>query len=124
MANYKVIDLDKELGTGDDEPVHTKKIRLFGREWTVICDLNSFSMSQIAGGDAGGVSTFLTNLVHEDERDEFIKTLSSAKGLDGERLGKLLSKLIEVAGERPTSGPSPLPRTAKTPASTRKSAAP
>lgn len=123
MANYKIVDLDAELGITGEEPIHTKKIKLLGAEWTIICDLNSFAMAQIAGGDASGLSTFLINLVHPDEREDFVKVMSGAKGLDGERLGKLLTKLIEVAGERPTNGPSPLPRMVKKRTSTLKSVA-
>lgn len=120
MANLKIVDIDAELGDSD-EVIHTKKIRLLGREWTIQCDLNTFAMSQIAAGDASGISRFISNLVIPEERDDFIETLSSAKNLSGERLGSILQKLIEVAGERPTEPPSPSLRTAKKPTSVRKS---
>lgn len=108
----KIIDLDAELDF-EDEPVHTARVKLLGREWTVVCDLNSFAMAQIAGGDASGISKFLTGLIHPDEQEDFALTLSSAKNLNGDRLGKVLEKLVEVAGERPTEPPSPSLRTAK-----------
>lgn len=112
MVN-KAVDLDAELGLLVTEKMPTKKIRMLGREWTIICDLNSFAMSQIAGGDPGGISKFLVNLVVDEEREDFVDTLSNAKGLDGEKLGSLLSRLIEVAAERPTEQPSPSRSTAK-----------
>lgn len=116
------VDLDHLLGLVVKEKQRTKKIKMFGRTWTVICDLNSFAMAQIAGGDSGGISKFMLGLVDEDEKEDFAEALSSAKGLDGEKLGALLTKLIEVAGERPTEQPSPSPRTAKKQTSTLRSA--
>jgi hypothetical protein len=124
MATAKAavdFDFDKEFGFNDDEPANIKKIRLLGREWTVVCDLNSFAMAKIAGGDASGVADFLVNLLVEDEQEDFTKALANAKNMDGERLGKLLSRFIEVAGERPTERPSPSPRTAKRTTSSQRS---
>jgi hypothetical protein len=107
MPVSKAVDLDKELGMVVTERMPTKEIKLLGKEWTIICDLNSFAMAQIAGGDPGGISKFLMGLVIEEQREDFAATLSAAKGLDGEKLGALLSRLIEVAAERPTESPSP-----------------
>ena len=121
MVTKQVVDFDKELGMLIEEPMATKEIKLLGRNWTIQCDLNSFSMAMIAGGDATGLSKFVSNLVVEDQRDDFIVALSTAKGLDGDKLGKLLAKLIEVAGERPTNGPLPSPATAKRRTSTLRS---
>lgn len=121
MPTNTTVDLDHLLGLVSKEKQRTKKIKMFGRTWTVICDLNSFAMAQIAGGDSGGISKFMLGLVDEDEKDDFAEALSSAKGLDGEKLGALLTKLIEVAGERPTEQPSPSPRTAKKQTSTLRS---
>jgi hypothetical protein len=120
MANPKIVDLDSELDSGEDEVLHTKKIKLLDKEWTIVCDLNTFAMAQIASGDAGGIATFIAGLVIEDERDEFVKTLAGARHLTGERLGAILNRLIEVAGERPTTQPSPSGRTVKKPTSVRK----
>lgn len=116
-----VIDLDTLLGMIVTEKMPTKEVKLFGRKWTINCDLNSFSMAQIAGGDASGLAKFLTNLVAEDQQEDFVKAMSEAKGLNGEKLGELLGKLIEVAAERPTVGPSPSPTTAKRRTSTLRS---
>lgn len=114
-------DLDKALGFDDDEPSETKTIRLLGRDWTVVCDLNSFTMAQIAGGETSGVAKFLVNLIAEDEQEEFGVALATAKNMNAKRLGLLLEKLIEVAGERPTESPSRSPRTAKKQTSSLKS---
>lgn len=105
------------------EKIPTKKVKMFGRTWTINCDLNAFSMAQIAGGDATGLARFLTGLVAEDEQDDFKTAMAERKGLTGEKLGELLSKLVEVAGERPTNGQPPSPSTAKRTTSTRRSAA-
>lgn len=114
MASPKVdFDFDKALGFDVDESVPTKKIRLLGKDWTIMCDLNSFAMARIASGEASGVATFITNLVVPDEREEFTAALEGAKNMTGERLGLLLQHLVEVAGERPTEQPSRSPRTAK-----------
>lgn len=123
MVSKQIVDFDKELGLllHGDEPVPTKEIKLLGRSWTIQCDLNSFAMAQIAGGDATHLAHFVSNLVVEDQREDFVTALSAAKGLTGERLGALLSKLIEVAGERPTNVPSPSPATAKRRTSTLRS---
>jgi hypothetical protein len=125
MASTKTavdLDLDKELGFADDEPSETKKVRLLGREWTLVCDLNSFTIAQIVGGDTSAVSGFIIGLIAEDEQEDFGKALMKAKNMTGERLGLLLQKLIEAAGERPTEPPSPSRRTAKKPTSSLKSA--
>jgi hypothetical protein len=123
MPAPKIIDLDADLGLDGGEPLHTKKIKLLGREWTVICDLNSFAMSEIMAGDTGAISTFIRNLIAEDERDDFAKALAGQKNLSGEKLGQLLGKLIEVASGRPTELPSPSSRTATKRTSTPKSRA-
>lgn len=124
MTNPKIIDLDSELGFENDEPVPTKKIKLFGREWTIVCDLNTFTMADIASGDAGSIARFVRNIVVEDEQSDFSAALSAAKNMTGEKLGQLLAALIEAASERPTKSPSPSARTAKKKTSALKSVAP
>ena len=123
MPPSKTVNFDTELGMLVTEKMPTKKIHLLGRDWTIICDLNSFAMAQIAGGDAGGLAQFVANLFPEEDRDDFVKALAGAKGLTGEKLGALLAKLIEVAGERPTEPLSPSPTTGKRRTSTLKSVA-
>jgi hypothetical protein len=113
MTNSKIIDLDKRLDIKSDEPVHTKQVKLFDRNWTIICDLNTFAMADIASGDAGSIARFIKNIVIEEQREDFALAISAAQNMTGERLGQLLSALIEVASERPTQSPSPSPRTAK-----------
>jgi hypothetical protein len=106
MANPKTIDLDAELGFDLDEKIPTKKVRLLGREWTV-------AMAEIAAGDASGIAQFIVGIIAEDERADFTAALRSTPNMTGERLGGLLTKLVEVAAERPTELPSPSVRTAK-----------
>jgi len=109
----QITDLDSELGLVVKEAMPTKHVKILGRNWTIICDLNSFAMAQIAGGEPGGISKFLMGLVVEGEREDFSEALSSAKGLDGEKLASLMSRLIEVAAERPTVSPSASRSTAR-----------
>jgi hypothetical protein len=122
MANPKVIDLDLDLNEVE-APTHTKQVKILGREWTITCDVNVFAVSRIASGEAMGIASFVTNMVVPEQRDEFADLLSNAPGMSADRLTILLSRLIEVAGERPTEPPSPSLRTAKSQRSPRKSAA-
>lgn len=122
MATPKIIDIDADLAPVEDV-IPVKQVRLLGRVWNVQCDLNTFAVSQLASGDASGVTNFLGNLVIPDEREDFKSALASAANMDTDRLTKIMSKLIEVAAERPTEPPSPSGRTAKKPTSVRKSPA-
>ena len=101
----KTLDLDAALKF-DDEPVHTKDVILFGTTWTLICDLNSFSIASLASGDAASIRDFIANLVVVDQRADFLKALGSQRGLSGERLGLIINKLIETVSENPTTPPS------------------
>lgn len=117
----KVVDLDAELGIYDEAaPAHTKKVKLLGREWTVVCDVNNFSIAEMMSGDAGAVARFIVNVIHPDEADQFRQELGKVKNLSAEKLGLLLNRLIEVAGERPTESPSTSRRTAGSRTSVRK----
>ena len=120
-ASKKAIDLDAQLGF-DSTPAPTKTVRLFGSEWTIICDVNSFALSDVMSGDAGGIARFIRGMVIEAEQDAFTRALAKVPNLDGEKLGKLLEALIEAAGERPTEQPSPARRTAGSQTSVQKSA--
>lgn len=119
----KVLDLDTQLGLDLVSDVPTKKVTLFGREWTITCDVNSFALSDIMAGDAGGIARFLRGLIADEEADAFAAALSRVRNLDAEKLAALLNALVEVAAERPTESPSPVRRTAGKPTSVRKSAA-
>lgn len=103
----EIIDFDKELGL--DQPakkVPTKKIRIFGREWDVQCDLNTFAVAKMTTGDIGTIANFINNAVVPDQRQDFATAMSGVTDFDQDKLLKLLTRLIEVAGERPTPRPS------------------
>ena len=119
MATPKVIDLDLDLNEVE-VPQFTKRVKILDREWTINCDINVFAVSQIASGEAMGIARFITNMVIPEQRDDFANMLATAPGMSADRLTVLLSRLIEVAGERPTESPSPSQRTAKTRPSARK----
>lgn len=107
MSNAKILDLDAKLGFAASEaPVHVKQVRLFGAEWTIICDVNSFTLSRVMSGNPEAVVDFLINAVEESQRVAFVKVMSDQKDLSPERLGSILNAFVEVAAERPTTPPS------------------
>lgn len=107
----KLTDLDTLLGFNEPEPKeHTTKVTLFGRQWTVRCDINAFVLSSLASGDAGAIATFLKDVVIEED---WPATLAAQRNLDPERLGKIVAALVEAASERPTESPARSSRTAK-----------
>lgn len=96
-----------------DEPVHTKRVKLFGADWDVRCDINTFALGELlVGGGAGELSRYLLDFIVEEQRPDFAAKLRSLPNLDGERIGKIIFKLMEVAGERPTKPSALSPRTA------------
>lgn len=123
-STKKVVDLDAEFGLELDGPQHTRKIKLLGREWTVICDINSYAVSELMSGtDPGVIARFISGLILPEEVPAFNQALGRVRNLDGEKLVELLNRLVEVAAERPTESPSPSRRTATKPTSVRKSPA-
>jgi len=111
-SSSKVVDLDARLGFEADTPVHTKRVKMLGKEWTLVCDVNSFAVSDILSGDAGGIARFIKGIILPAEVDAFTAWLAKLPNFDGEKLGKLLNVMIEEASERPTVSPSPVRRTA------------
>ena len=101
--NSTVIDIDAQLTPVSDEPVHTRPVRLFGAEWTLVCDVNSFEMAYVSTGDAQAIVDFLINSVIEEERGMFARTFAAQPSMSPERLGEILRSLVEVMAERPTT---------------------
>jgi hypothetical protein len=122
-AMAKMIDFDDLLASEDDEPIHTVPFKLFGREWTLVCDVNSFALAAISTGDSAAIGNFFDSIILDEEKAEFRQALSTARGLTGEKLAALVMKMIEVASERPTTPPSGSSRGAGKSTSVRKSAA-
>ena len=125
MATSKtIVNFDDELGISADEKPVVAKVAfiLFGREWTMYADVNSFSLSNVISGDPGAVSQFITNLIVEEQRNSFVDELSKVRNLDGELLGKILGKMIEAAGNGPSKPASPSRSTASKRTSSRRSA--
>ena len=100
----KPIDLDAELNL--DPEVKTVPITLFGRQWDVLIGVNTFALSDIGAEDPGSLARLIRNTVIESQRDDFANALASTPNLDGEALGRLINKLVEVQSERPTVAPS------------------
>lgn len=105
MATPKILDLDAQLG-GDDQPANTRPFRLFGRDWTLNCDLNAFALSDLATGEPAAIVRFLTSVVVEDQREDFRNALAAQQNLSAERLGAIITALVEATSERPTTPPS------------------
>jgi len=102
MASNKILDLDSELGI-EDTPAYTKPFKLFGRTWTMMCDLNSFALSDLTTGEPAAVVRFIDSVILPAERIEFRNAISSQPNLSADRLGKILTALVEAASERPTT---------------------
>ena len=117
----KILDLDAEIGL-DDTPSATKPFKLFGRTWTMLCDLNSFAMSDLTTGEPAAIVRFIDSVILPAERIDFRNAISSQPNLTAERLGKILTALVEAAAERPTTPPSASSRGATSQTSQRKSA--
>lgn len=109
MAHARTtIDLDAKLADLgiEDEPIHTAGFRLFGRDWTLVCDVNMFNLATLAEGDPAAIIGFFDNVIHPDEIAEFKATLRRQKNFDGPKLGAILNLMVEAATERPTKQPS------------------
>lgn len=117
----KIHDIDAMLGA--DEPVHTTKVKLFGREWTVNCDVNAFALSALTTGDAGAIVDFFKSVIAEDEWSEFRTAMATARNLTGEKLVSVVNGLVEAATARPTTQPSVSSRGAVKKTSSQKSTA-
>lgn len=119
----RVIDLDSQLDLDkDDGPVTTKTVKLFGEEWTIVCDLNFWNITT-AGADAEGISRLLLGVVAEDQRADFTAAMGRVRNLTVEKLLEIVQAIMEVAAERPTKPPSASTRGATKPTSARKSVA-
>ena len=121
-AMPKIIDLDEQLAF-TEETTKIQKIKLFGREWSMYCDVNSFTLSAIGAGDAGAIAAFLNNVIVEDERADFAQVLSSQRNLTPAKLVNVIGKLIEVAGKEDVTPSTRSPRGATKRTSSPKSAA-
>ncbi len=120
MAKNK-INIDEILG--EPEPLHFEVVTAFGRDWKIVSGLNHFTLSLAAGGDAGAIGSFIQNATVSEQRAEWTAALKEQRGLEGERLEKLVSSLIEAASKRPTESPSASSRPATKRTSAPRSAA-
>lgn len=103
----KVIDLDALLGlTPPDAPKYLKSIKMLGREWTVVCDVNQFAVTALASGEAKGIMRLMESLILPEQWEDFQDAMARVPGLTAEQLIDIVTKLMEVAAERPTTPPS------------------
>ena len=116
----KVTDIDA-IVPAEPTGIPTKKIKLFGREWEVVCDINDYTMTAVATGDPKAFRDLLVNAVVDDQREEMHQELMRQRGMTTERFAAIVNAVLEVAAERPTTSPSASSRTRATPASVRRS---
>lgn len=105
MPTPKVLDLDA-LIEFDETPVHTRKIKLFKQEWTMVCDVNAMAISDVVSGDPAALVRFFDSIIVDEERVAFRTAMTRVPNLDAETLLAIFSQLMEAAGERPTKPPS------------------
>ena len=124
----KIINIDDRIQerVGAPKEVPTQQVTLFGREWDVQVDLNSYTITAILAGDAAGYVSFLQNVVIPEQRRDFHQALAGQAGLTAERLLAIVEAIIEVAGgddgARPTKRSSGSSPGETTPPTARKSA--
>ena len=120
----KTLDLDAKLNFPDDGPLHTRDIILFGQEWTVVCDANSYALSALASGDVVAYRDYLVNTVIPEQREAMHNTLLRQRNLAPARYVAIVEAVFEVVSEVPTTRASASSRTPAKKTSARKSAAP
>jgi len=86
-------------------------VTAFGTQWRVTTEPNVFAALAGSFGDIEALVSMIRNIIHPDEREDFQKALLNAEGMTADVLMKLLTGLIEAAGERPTKSPSGSSRT-------------
>lgn len=106
----KVIDLDRQVGDSE-EPIHTVKIKLFQREWDVVCDVNSYALTALSSGDVEAYRDYLVNSVIDEQRSAMKEALLRQRGLTAERFMTIINAVMEVVMERPTKSASASSRT-------------
>lgn len=119
----KIIDIDSQLPVKPDAPTVTQPVRLFGQEWDVVCDVNSFTLASLLSGEVQAYTEFLLHAVVDEQQAAMRRVLTEQRGLDPERLAAIVNALVEVMAERPTVSPSASSRTASKRTSSRKSTA-
>lgn len=122
MASKAPTDIDALLPE-DEEEIPTKPIKLFGRNWTLLCDVNSFGIAALSSGDFTSLTPMMVGLIVESERPEFAAAFGKQRNMKPERLLAIFQAMIEVASGRPTKLPSASSRTAQTTRRAPKSAA-
>lgn len=129
MASTKSLNLDAEFGfdTMAEQESPFIKIELLGvKDVRVMCDVSSFAAVNVGSGDASSILLFLQSMIHPEDWPEFSKVASMHPAFRGEEgaanLWKVINRLTEVAGQRPSSPSSTSRATASRTTSTPKSA--
>lgn len=126
MATQKVIDIDALLSEHRTKVLSERKyvkVKLFGREWRIVNQINNFLALQAGEGEIDAFTNFLLNCTHEDEKDDFRKALYTADVMDPEGLMLVINHLMEAVSGNPTKSSSGSSRSVQTRAAKPKSAA-
>lgn len=107
----KPIDLDAQIPPASTEPAHTVQVKLFDRQWTIVCDANSYAITAMSAGDVDAYKDFIVNAVVEEQRAEMKDALLRQRGLTNERFVAIVNAMLEVVFERPTKSASASSRT-------------
>jgi hypothetical protein len=101
----------------DDTPVPTTLVKgIFGEEFHVLHDVNLFAMMAMADDEPklSDMHRMMIQLIAPDERVRFRTLVASQQNLKAEQVGKLFTRLLEVASEeRPTGSSSGSSRTTR-----------
>lgn len=109
MPAQKVIDIDAMLAE-HREKMHAErkyiKVKLFGREWRIVNQINNFLALRAGEGDVEAFTQFLMNCTHEDERVDFRNELYKADMFDADGLLLVINQLMEAVANHPTKSSS------------------
>jgi len=126
MPVAKAFDIDALLADALAEAASKTvyiKVKLFGREWRISSQINTFLALRAGEGDTKAFTEFLMNVAHPDERAEFQDALYRIEPLTADILLIIINNLMEAVANHPTKSSSGSSRTAKTSVAKPKSAA-
>lgn len=103
-----VPDLDAQLDFDDDEPVLTKRVKLFKREWDLLVDANAFAATMItsSSADSSAFVGYMESMVVPEQWLDFRGELMKIRNLTAEKLWRIVNVMTEAIAEVPTTRPS------------------
>ena len=126
MPAQKVLDIDALLSDHREKLLSERKyikVKLFGREWRIVNQINNFLALRAGEGDVEAFTQFLLNCTHEDEKVAFRTALFEADVMDADGLLMIINHLMEAVANHPTKSSSGSSRSGRTQVAKPKSAA-